>query len=166
MINHQSAAVSSTPSTKQHERFCQFCTNTPAFTWPANEYGNGVRDHSNNTARHPPKRVFSGNKYTKRVRCNTGRMHATHWFLSSILSTYTTTFAWRSLTSGGMIIFPVFSFVANVWYEPRSMPFNRSWTKNIVCNRASLCVILLVRTFFEGQCLHESMTHGDLSKLL
>ena len=43
-------------------------------------------------------------------------MHAIHWFLSWILSTFTTTFAWRSLTTGGTIIFPFVFCVENVSY--------------------------------------------------
>ena len=112
-INQQSAR--STSSTKQHKLICQLRTNTAACTWPANDYSNGIRDHSNNKARHPPKSLL-GQRNTKRVRCDTGRMHATHWFLPWMLSSFTTTFAWRSLTRGGTIIFPLIFCVENVWY--------------------------------------------------
>ena len=61
------------------------------------------------------QKVFSGKKNTKRVRCDTGRMHATHWFLPWILSTFTTTFARRSLTTRETIIFPLIFCVENVW---------------------------------------------------
>ena len=37
---------------------------------------------------------------------------------------------------------------------------------HIVCNRASLCVVVLVRTYFEVYCLHESTNHVDLSELV
>ena len=57
-----------------------------------------------------------GKKNAERIRCDIGRMHATHWFLPGILSTFTTTFAWRSLTAGGTSIFLLVSFVDNVWY--------------------------------------------------
>ena len=111
-------------SSKEHVKYeatqtysCQLRTNTTACTWPANDYSKGVRDHSNNKARHPPKSLL-GEKNTKRVRCDTGRMHATHWFLPWILSTCTTTFTWRSLTTGGTIIFLLIFCVENVWYTP------------------------------------------------
>ena len=93
-----------------------------------------------------------------------GRMHATHWFLPWILST-TTTLAWRSLTTGGTIIFPlVFCFedvFPVLWYTfPPAIKYVTD-KKHIVCNRASLCVVLLVRTI-----LHESTNHVDLPELV
>ena len=62
------------------------------------------------------QRVFSGKINTKRVRCDTGRMHATYWFLPWIVSTFTTAFAWRSLTTRGTIIFPRIFCVEHVRY--------------------------------------------------
>ena len=69
MINQQSAARS-TSNTKQHKLICQLRTNTTACTRPANDHSNGVRDHSNNKARHPhtayiisPKSPLGGKKY-------------------------------------------------------------------------------------------------------
>ena len=54
MINQQSAARS-TSSTKQYKHIRQLRTNT-------NDYSNGVRDHSNNKARHPPKSLLREKK--------------------------------------------------------------------------------------------------------
>ena len=103
MINQQSAARS-TSSTKQHKHICQLRTNTTACTWPANDHSNGVRDHSNNKARHPHtflQRAFSGKKaQNSAIR---GRMHATTGFFRGYCL-LTTTFAWRSLTTGGTCI--------------------------------------------------------------
>ena len=62
------------------------------------------------------KESSRGRKNTKRVRCDTGRTHATHWFVPWILSTFTTTFAWRSLTTGGTIILSLMFCVESVWY--------------------------------------------------
>ena len=107
------------------------------------------------------QRVFSGKKYTKRVRCDTGRMHATHRFFPWVLSTFTTTFAVRSLTTGGTTIFPLIFCVENVWYT--LAPCHK------ICRRQKayiLCVVVLVRTYFEVYCLHESTNHVDLSELV
>ena len=61
----------------------------------------------------------------------------------------TTTFAWRSLTTGGTIIFPLV-FVSKMYGTPllRAIKYVTD-KKHIVCNRTSLCVVgvvLLVRT--------------------
>ena len=63
----------------------------------------------------------------------------------------TTTFAWRSLTTGGRVIFSLVFCVENVfpviWY---TLPpcHNMSQTKSMLCViRTSLCVVLLVRTY-------------------
>ena len=61
MMNQQSSARS-TSSTKQHKIIYQLRTNTTACTWPANDYRNGVSDHSNNKARRPPKSLLGGKK--------------------------------------------------------------------------------------------------------
>ena len=37
--------------------------------------------------------------------------------------------------------------------------------KHVVLNIASLCVVLLVRTYFEVQGLHKSTNHVDLSEV-
>ena len=61
----------------------------------------------------------------------------------------TTTFAWRSLTARGAIIFPLL-FVSKVYGTPSLHAIKYVTDKeHIMCNRASLCmvgVILLVRT--------------------
>ena len=114
MINQQSAARS-TSSTKQHKLNCQLRTNTTACTWRQTI----AATESGTTATTKPailQRFFSEKKNTKHGRCDAGRMHATHWFLPWILSTFTTTFAWRSLTTGGTTIFPLIFCVKNVWY--------------------------------------------------
>ena len=97
MINQQSAARSTT-STKEHKLICQLRTNTAACTWPANDYSNGVRDHSNNKARHPPKSLLREKKHQMRTMRYVTNACATHWFLPWILSSFTTTFAWRTPT--------------------------------------------------------------------
>ena len=38
--------------------------------------------------------------------------------------------------------------------------------KTYCVNRVSLCVVLLVRTYFEVYCLHESTNHVNLSELV
>ena len=95
MINQQSAARN-TSSTKQHKDIFVSCVPTRPLsrgrqTITATESGTTA------TTKHAIlQRVFSGKENTKRVRCDTGRMHATHWFLLWILSTFTMTFAWRN----------------------------------------------------------------------
>ena len=61
-------------SSKEHVKyeatqtyFCQLRTNTTAFTWPANDCSNGVRDHSNNKARHPPESLLGKRKHQTRT---------------------------------------------------------------------------------------------------
>ena len=115
MINQQSAARS-TSSTKQRKLNFVSCLPTRPLalgrqTIPATESGTTA------TTKHAIlQRVFSGKNNNKRVRCDTGRMHATHCFFPWILSIFTTTFAWRSLPTGGSIIFPLIFCVENVWY--------------------------------------------------
>ena len=116
MINQQSEAKS-TSSTKQHKRICQLRTNTTACTSPANDYSNGVRDQSNNKA--PSILLFFGgvswteehNK--KRMRYRDECMSFTGFFRGYCL--LTTTFAWRSLTTGRTIIFLLVFCVDNVF---------------------------------------------------
>ena len=81
-------------------------------------------------------------------------MHATHWFLPWIycLLVDTTTFAWRSLTTGGMIIFSLvlcLKMYSLFFYTPSPHAIKYVTDKNhvVVCNRASLCVVLLARTY-------------------
>ena len=38
--------------------------------------------------------------------------------------------------------------------------------KHVVGNKASLCVVLLVRAYFEVYCLHKRTNHVNLSKLV
>ena len=110
MINQQSAARS-TSSTKQHKLIAVSYVPTRPLalgrqTITATESGTTA------TTKHAILQiVYSGEKNTKRVRCDTGRMHAIHWFIPWMLSTFTTTFAWRSLTTGGTIIFPLILFI-------------------------------------------------------
>ena len=94
--------------------------------------------------------VFSGEN-TK--RCDTGTdecMPLTGFSRGYCL--LTTTFAWRSLTTGGTIIFPFVFCVENVfpvfWHtlSPHAIKCVTD-KKHVVCNRASLGVILLVRTY-------------------
>ena len=76
MINQQLAARS-TSSTKQHKLIYQLRTKTTACTWPANDYSNGVRDHSNNRVRHPPKSILGGKKHqTRTMRYGTIACHS------------------------------------------------------------------------------------------
>ena len=66
-------------------------------------------------------------------------MHATRWFLSWILSTFTTTFARRSLTIEGTIIFSLIFCVENVWYT--LAPCHEiCQTKSILCVIEHRCV--------------------------
>ena len=53
---HQSASVSaarSTSSAEQHKLICSYVPTRALALGPANDHSNGVRDHSNNKARHP-----------------------------------------------------------------------------------------------------------------
>ena len=62
----------------------------------------------------------------------------------------TTTFAWRSLATGGTIISPLF-FVSKMYSlffgtpSPHAIKYVTD-KKHVVCNRALLCVVLLVRS--------------------
>ena len=105
MINQQSAARN-TSNTKQHKLIYHIRTSTTAGIWPANDHSNGVRDHSNNNARHPHtflQIVFSGKKtLNNAIR---GRKHATTGFFRGYCL-LATTFAWCSSTGGSCTIQP------------------------------------------------------------
>ena len=78
MSNQQSAARSAS-STKQHKLICQLRTNTTACTWPANDYSNGVRDHSNNKAHrlYSPESLLGEKKHqTRTMRYGTNACHS------------------------------------------------------------------------------------------
>ena len=76
MINQQSEARN-TSNKKQPKLICQSRTITTACTWPANDYSNGVRDHSNNEARHPPKRLLGEKEHqTRTMRYGTNKCHS------------------------------------------------------------------------------------------
>ena len=143
MINQQSAAWS-TSSTKQHKLICQLRTNTTACTWPANDHSNGVRDHSNNRAQ---RLYFSKESSRGKKTPNDaipGRMYASHWFLPWILSTYYDLPVAQLLDYFSLVfrvenVFPVF------WYTLPTCHKICHRHQTCVC-RASLCVVLLVRT--------------------
>ena len=62
-----------------------------------------------------PTSLVGGKKHQTRTMRYGARIHATHWFLK-LNCRLTTTFAWRSFTTGGTIIFSVVFWVENVWY--------------------------------------------------
>ena len=105
MINQQSAAKEHVEYEATQTYVCQLRTNTTACTWPANDYSNRVRDHSNNKARHPLKSLLGENKnQTRTMRYGT---NACHSLVSSVdKSTFTMNFAWRSSTTKEKIVFP------------------------------------------------------------
>ena len=77
-------------------------------------------------------------------------MHATHCFFCGYCL-LATTFAWRSLTTRGTIVFPLVFCVENVFPvfgtpSPHAIKYVTD-KKHVACNRASLCVVLLVRTY-------------------
>ena len=71
-------------SSKEHVKYeatqtycCQLRTNTTACTRSANDYGNGVRDHGNNKARHPPNSLLGRKKHqTRTMRYGTNACHS------------------------------------------------------------------------------------------
>ena len=118
--------------------FCQLRTNTTACTWPANDYSNGVRDHSNNNARHAPKSLLGENKHpTRTMRFGT---NACHSLVSSVdTSTFTTNFTWRSSTTGGTSVFSPF-FVSKMCGTPSLHAIKCVVDKkHVVFYRESLC---------------------------
>ena len=114
MIIQQSAARS-TSSTKQHKLITVSCVPTRPLalgrqTVTATESGTTA------TTKHAIlQRVFSGGKNTKKtMRYGT---NACHSLVSSVDTVnYSTTFAWRSLTTGGTTNFPLIFCVEDVWY--------------------------------------------------
>ena len=95
MINEQ-LATRSTSSTKQHKHIFVSCVPIRPIS-RGRQTITSVESGTTAIAKHAIlQRVFSGKENTKRVRCDTGRTHATPWFLPWILSTFTTTFAWRN----------------------------------------------------------------------
>ena len=116
MIDQQSAARS-TSSSKQHNLIFASCVPTRPLAL-GRQTITTTEPGTTTTKQHAIlQRVFSGKKNTKNVTMRYGtKTYATHWFLPWILSTFTATFVWRSLTAGGVIIFPLTSCVENVWY--------------------------------------------------
>ena len=113
---------------------------------------NGVWDHSNSKAHrlYFSKSLLGGNKHqTRTMRYRDKCVLLTGFFRRYCL--LTTTFAYRSLTTGGTIIFPLVFHVENVspacWYTLAPCRKKCHRQKHIVCNRAPLCVILPVRTY-------------------
>ena len=94
MINLQSAARG-TSSTKQHKPIFVSCVPTRPLA-RGRQTMTATESRTTATTKHAilQRVCFSGEKNTKRVRCDMGRMHATHWFPPWILSTCTTTIAW------------------------------------------------------------------------
>ena len=104
MINQQSAAKEHVEYEATQTYVYQLRPNTTACIWPANDYSDRVRDHSNNKARHPLKSLLGENKHQTRTM-RYGK-NACHSLVSSVdTSTFTTNFAWRSSTTGEKIIF-------------------------------------------------------------
>ena len=112
MINQQSAAKS-TSSTKQHNSFVSYVPTRPLTldrqTTTAME--SGTTATTKHTAYVSPKSLLLGNKY-QTMRYRVVCMPLTGFFGGYCL--LSATFTWRSLTTGGTIIFPL-SFVSKIY---------------------------------------------------
>ena len=145
MINQRSAEGG---ARQLHKNICQSCINKTAFPVDGGKRSKQQRKqrhHRNNKKRLPQRLyfsiVFSGKKTTH--RCDTGTKNTTG-FLRGYRLLLTRTFAWRSFTTG--TIFPLVFYVETCfpvfWY---TLPIHAiCQTKKSVCNRASVCVLLLV----------------------
>ena len=137
-------------SRKQHPAFCQLRINTTAFPVDRGEIPKQQRrqrHHSNNKARLPHRLYFSIESSRGKeppADAIPGRMHATGFF-RGCRALLTTTFAWRSLTTG--TFFPLVFYVEHVfpvfWY---TLPTHAiSQTKSLCeIEHQSVCVLLLV----------------------
>ena len=101
------------------------------------------------------QRILSGKKKKKQTRTMRYGTNACHSLVSSVdtIDFYYDLCVWRNLTTGGTIIFAPSFLCRKCMVHPRSMPWNMSQTKSIL-----LCVVVLVRTYFEVYCLHENKT--------
>ena len=136
MINQQSAARS-TSSTKQHKPILVSCVPTRPLalgrqTITATESGTAITKHA------ILERLFSGRKNTKQTRTMRYGTNACHSLVSSVDTfDFSTTFAWRSLTTGGATIFFPYFFVSKMYGTPSLHAIKYVVGKSILCGSYS-----------------------------